>query len=160
MRGFAFQVDKLVAEIEDHQLLHELSLEDDPDLEEFHSELNLSAVSSDLSMSSVAPLPPDPTQDSSSQESGVAWLPPDELDCGELQDVPAPSACSTPVRPSAPPAAVSSHVRASLRAILQKSPGVLSDTSSSLESVVMEEEQLTSVQTNIQEGPGVVGPDS
>ncbi len=34
MHGFAFQVDKLISEIEDHQLLHELSLEDDVTVEE------------------------------------------------------------------------------------------------------------------------------
>ncbi len=63
MRGFAFQVDRLVAEIEDHQLLHELSLEDDVE-EELPCRLDLSAGSSDSSMSGVAPLPLDSAQDS------------------------------------------------------------------------------------------------
>ncbi len=57
MHGFAFQVDKLVSEIEDHQLLHELSLEDEIIAEKLPSELDLSVGSSDSSMSSVAPLP-------------------------------------------------------------------------------------------------------
>ncbi len=160
MHGFAFQVDKLVAEIEDHQLLHELSLEDDVDAEELPSELNLSAVSSVSSMSGVAPLPLDPASDNPVQESGVAQLPPDELDFGVIENIPVLTASSTPICLSAPLAAASSCVRASLHAILSKSPGVLSDSSYSSESEVMEEEQVTVVQADIQEGPGVVGPDS
>ncbi len=160
MRGFAFQVDKLVAEIEDHQLLHKLSLEDNVDAEELPSELNLSAVSSGSSMSGVVPLPLDLASDDPVQESGMAQLPLDELDCGVIENIPVPTASSTPIHPSAPLAAASSHVRASLHAILSKSPGVLSDSSYSSESEVMEEEQVTIVRANIQEGPGVVGPNS
>ena len=87
MCGFAFQVDRLVSEIEDHQLLHELSLEDDVDIEELPSGLDLSGVSSDSSISGEPPLPPDPVSDDPVLESGVAWLPPDELDCGALESV-------------------------------------------------------------------------
>ncbi len=75
MHGFAFQVNKLVSEIEDDQLLHELSLEDDVDIEELPSELNLSEVSCDSSMSGAALLPPDPVSDDPVLESGVAWFP-------------------------------------------------------------------------------------
>ncbi len=163
MRGFAFQVDKLVTEIEDHQLLHELSLEDDLDTEKLPSQLNLSAVSSDSSMSGVAPLPLDPTQDNSSQESSVAQLPPDELDCGVLKDFPVPSACSTPVRPSASPTPGVSHAKAFVSAAVRGSFPVLhSDTSFSSESSTMEQEQPSSVEADIQEQEGldVVGPDS
>ncbi len=90
MCGFAFQVDRLVSEIEDHQFLHELSLEDNVDTEELPSELNFSEVSSDSSMSGVAPLPPDPVSDDPVLESGVAQLPLDKLDCGALDSVPIP----------------------------------------------------------------------
>ncbi len=163
MHGFAFQVDKLVAEIEDHQLLHELSLEDDLDTEKLPSELNLSAVSSDSSMSGVALLPPDPTQDNSSQESGVAQLPLDELDCGVLKNIPVPSACSMPVHPSASPTPGVSHAKAVVSAAVRSSFPVLhSDTSFSLESSIMEQEQPSSAKADIQEQEGldVAGPDS
>ncbi len=104
MRGFAFQVDKLVSEIKDHQLLHELSLEDDVTVEELPSELDLSEASSDSSMSSVALLPPDSISQDSFVESGVAQLPPDELDGDKVDSVPVPTASSMPFRQSAPPA--------------------------------------------------------
>ncbi len=77
-----------MSEIEDHQLLHELSLEDNVDIEELPSGLDLSGVSSDSSMSGEAPLPPDPVSDDPVLESGVARLPLDELDCGALESVP------------------------------------------------------------------------
>ncbi len=161
MCGFAFQVDKLVSEIEDHQLLHELSLEDEIIAEKLPSELDLSVGSSDSSMSGVAPLPPDPASDNSVQESGVAQLPPDELDCGGVENVPIPTACSMPICPLVPVAVTSSCVRASLRAILSKSPvPILTDSSYSSESDMMEEEQVTVVQADLQGGSSVVGPDS
>ncbi len=84
MRGFAFQVDRLVSLVEDYQLLHELSLEDDAIAEDLERELDLSKVLTDSPMSSVAPLPPDPVSTDPVVESGVAQLPPDELDCGEV----------------------------------------------------------------------------
>ena len=150
-----------MSEIEDHQLLHELSLEDKIIAEKLPSELDLSVGSSDSSMSGVAPLPPDPASDDSVQESGVAQLPPDKLDCGGVENVPIPTACSMPIRPPVPVAVTSSRVRASLRAILSKSPvPVLSDSSYSSESDIMEEEQVTVVQADLQGGSSVVGPDS
>ncbi len=161
MHGFTFQVDKLVSEIEDHQLLHELSLEDEVIAEELPSKLDLSVGSSDSSMSGVAPLPPDPASDDSVQESGVAQLPPDKLDCGGVENVPILTTCSTPIHPPVPVAVTSSCVRASLHAILSKSPvPILSDSSYSSQSDVMEEEQVTVVQADLQGGSSVVGPDS
>ncbi len=102
MRGFAFQVDRLAAQIEDYQLLRELSLEDEVD-ENLTRQLDLSADSSDSLMSGVAPLPLDSAQESAVQESGVAPLPLDNLQDETIQDIPVPSACSMPVRTSAPP---------------------------------------------------------
>ncbi len=161
MHGFAFQVDKLVLEIEDHQLLHELSLEDDIDIEELPSELNLSEVSSDSSMSSEALLPPDPVSDDLVLESGVARLPPDELDCGALESVPVPTASSTPTRPSAPPPSSVFQVRALVSASTRKLfPSRHSDTSCSSESS-MDEEQPSSKEVSIGDSkePSVVEPD-
>ncbi len=150
MRGFAFQVDRLVAKIEDHQLLHELSLEDDVE-EELPRQLDLSVGSSDSSMSGVAPLPPDSAQDSAVQESGAARLPPDNLEDDVIQDIPVPSACSMPVHSSAPPTSGVSHAKAVVSTAVWKSFPVLhSDTSCSpssslLGSFVMEQEEPTSV---------------
>ncbi len=162
MCGFAFQVDRLVAEIEDHQFLHELSLEDNIAAEKLPGELNLSANSSDSSMSGVAPLPPDPAQDDLVQESSVTRLPPDDLDCGVIEDIPVPSACSMPIHLSAPPAPGVSRAWATVCAVLQKSLEVLSNMSCSSESFVMEKEQPISVEADVleQEEPDVVGPDS
>ncbi len=163
MCGFAFQVDKLVAEIKDHQLLHELSLEDDVIAEELPSKLNLSAVSSDLSMSGVAPLPPDPASDDPVQESGVARLPLDELECGVIENVPVQTASSTPICPSAPPVSSVSQAKVFMStAIWSSFPILHSDTSCSSESFAMDEEQSSSVGADVQgsEGPGVVGPNS
>ncbi len=72
MRGFAFQVDRLASIIEDHQFLHELSLEDQVVVEELPSELDLSEASIASLMSGVAPLPPDSVSPASPVESGVA----------------------------------------------------------------------------------------
>ncbi len=91
----------------------------------------------------------------------MAQLPPDELDCGGVENIPIPTACSTPIRPPVPIAVTSLHVHVSLRAILSKSPvPILSDSSYSSESDVMEEEQVTVVQAGLQGESGVVGPDS
>ncbi len=163
MCGFAFQVDRLVAEIEDHQLLHELSLEDDISAEELPHELDLSLVSSDSPMSGVAPLPPDPTSHDPVQESGVVRLPPDELDCGELENIPVPTACSTPICPLAPPVPVVSQAKVFVSTAIQSSFPVLhSDTSCSSESFAMDQEQCSSVEADVQgqEGPGDVEPNS
>ncbi len=104
MGGFAFQVDRLASVIEDHQLLHELSLEDEVLVEQLPRELDLSAASTESSMSGVAPLPPDPVSFDPVVESSVAQLPPDGLDFGEVDSVPIPTACSMPTHSSAPPA--------------------------------------------------------
>ena len=162
MRGFAFQVDRLVLEIEDHQFLHELSLEDAVDMEELPSELNLSGVSHDSSMSDVALLPPDPVSDDPIVESGVARLPPDELDCGDLNSAPIPAASSTPTHPSASPTSCVSQVQALVSASARRLfPGHLSDTSCSSNSS-MDEEQLSSKEVSVGDSkePSVVEPDS
>ena len=160
MHGFAFQVDKLVSEIEDHQLLHELSLEDDIDIEELPSELNLSEVSSDSSMSGAAPLPPGPVSDDPVLKSGVAWLPPDKLDCGALESVPVPAASSMPIRLSAPPTSSVSQVQALVSASARRLfPGRHSDTSCSSESS-MDEGQPSSKEISVGDSkePSVVEP--
>ncbi len=162
MHGFAFQVDKLVSEIEDHQLLHELSLEDDIDVEELPSELNLSEVSSYSSMSGVAPLPPDPVSDDLVLESGVARLPPDKLDCGALESVPVPTASSTPTRPLAPPTSSVSRAKGLVSTSVQRFfPGYHSDISCSSESS-MDDQQPSSMEVVVEGSrePSVVEPDS
>ncbi len=162
MRGFAFQVDRLVSLVEDYQLLHELSLEDNAIAEELERELDLSKVSTDLPMSGVAPLPLDPVSTDPVVESGVAQLPPDELDCGEVDSVPVPTARSTPARPSAPSSSsvsrTQSHLNTSIRSSIHRKffPEHHSDSSCSDSS--MDEGQLL-----VPEGlgePVVVGPDS
>ncbi len=102
MCGFAFQVDKLVSVVEDHQFLHELSLEDQATVEELPSELDLSEASTVSLMSGVGPLPPDSISPDPLVESSVAQVPPDELVHGEIDIAPVPAASSTPVRPSTP----------------------------------------------------------
>ncbi len=148
--------------VEDYQLLHELSLEDDTIAEELECELDLSEVSTDSPMSGVAPLPPDPVSTDPVVESGVAQLPPDELDCGEVDSVPVPTTCSTPARPSAPSSPSVSRTRSHLNTSICSSihrkffPERHSDSSCSESS--MDEGQLL-----VPEGSGepvVVGPDS
>ncbi len=159
MRGFAFQVDKLVSEIEDHQLLHELSLEDDVTMEELPSELDLSEASTDSSMSGVAPLPPGSVSSDSFVESDVAQLPPDILDCDKVDSVPVPTASSTPFCQSTPPA--SSVPRTLSRSNIQRNihrqffSERLSDTSS--DSSMDEGQPLGSEGSG---EPTVVNPDS
>ncbi len=162
MRGFAFQVDRLVSLVEDYQLLHELSLEDNAIAEELERELDLSEASTDSPMSGVAPLPPDPISTDPVVESGVAQLPPDELDCGEVDSVPAPTACSTPAHLSAPSSSsvsrTRSHLNTSIRSSIHRKffPERHSDSSCSDSS--MDEGQLL-----VPEGSGelvVVGPNS
>ncbi len=162
MRGFAFQVDKLVLEIEDHQLLHELSLEDDVVVEELPSELNLSEASMSSSMSSVAPLPLDPISIDPVIESGVVQLPLDELNSGVIDSVPIPTASSTPARPSAPSASsvpwTQSHSNISIRSSIHRKffSERLSDSSCSESS--MDEEQLLASEGSGE--PVVVEPNS
>ncbi len=160
MRGFAFQVDKLVSEIEDHQLLHELSLEDDVAVEELPSELDLSEASSDSSMSGVAPLPPDSVSPDPIVESSVAQLPPDELDGDKVDSVPVPTASLTPFRQSAPPASsvpsTLAHSNVRRRIHQQFFSERLSETSCS-------ESSMDEGQPHDAEGsgePAVVDPDS
>ncbi len=151
-----------MSEIEDHQLLHELSLEDDIVAEELPSELNLSEVSSDSSMSGVAPLPPDPVSDDPVLESGVARLPPDELDCGVLESVPIPTTSSTPTRPSALPTSSVSWAKNLVSTSVRRFfPGYHLDTSCSSESS-MDEEQPSSMEVGVEGSgePSVVEPDS
>ncbi len=100
MRGFAFQVDKLVSVVEDHQFLHELSLEAQAAVEELPSELDLSEASMVSLMSGVGPLPLDSISPDPLVESDVVQVPPDELVSGEIDVAPVPAASSTPVRPS------------------------------------------------------------
>ncbi len=160
MCGFAFQVDKLISEIKDHQLLHKLSLEDDIAVEELPSELDLSEASTDSSMSGVAPLPPDSISTDLFIESGVAQLPPDKLDCDKVDSVPVPTASSTPFRQSAPPA--SSVPRTLSRSNIRRSihqqffSERLSDTSCSDSS--MDEGQPLGPESSGE--PAVVNPDS
>ncbi len=122
MRGFAFQVDKLVSVIEDHQFLHELSLEDQMAVEELPSELDLSEGSTVSLMSGVGPMPPDSISPDPLVESGVMQVSPDELVSGEIDVAPVPAASSTPVHPSTP--SVSSVPRSDL-------PDYVSDSSCS-----------------------------
>ncbi len=162
MHGFAFQVDRLVSLVEDYQLLHELSLEDDAIAEELEHELDLSEASTDLPMFGVAPLPPDPVSTYPVVESGVAQLPLDELNCGEVDSVPVPTACSTPARPSAPSSSsvsrTQSHLNTSIRSSIHRKffPERHSDSSCSDSS--MDEGQLLVPEGS--GGPVVVGPDS
>ncbi len=102
MRGFAFQVDKLVSVVKDHQFLHELSFEDQAAVEELPSELDLSEASTVSLMSGVGPLPPDSVSPDPLVESGVVQVPPDELVSGEIDVAPVPAASLTPVHPSTP----------------------------------------------------------
>ncbi len=138
MHGFAFQVDKLVSVVEDHQFLHELSLKDQAGVEELPSELDLSEASTASLMSGVGPLSPDSVSPDPPVESGVAQVPPDELVSGEIDVAPVPAASSTPVCPSIP--SVSSVSR--------------SDSSCSS----MDEEQ--SLNSESSGKPVFVGPDS
>ena len=109
MRGFAFQVDKLVSIVKDHQFLHELSLEVQAAVEELPSELDLSEASTVSLMSGVGPLPLDSVSPDPLIESGVAQVPPDELVHGEIDIAPVPAASSTPVCPSTPSVSSVSH---------------------------------------------------
>ncbi len=156
MRGFAFQVDKLASVVEDHQFLHELSLEVQAAVEELPSELDLSEASTVSLMSGVVPLPPDSVSPDPPVESGVAQVPPDELVSGEIDVAPVPAASSTPVRPSAPSVSsvsCSDHSRCDsiLRDYL---PDYVSDSSCSS----MDEERSLNPEGSGK--PVVVGPDS
>ncbi len=162
MRGIAFQVDRLASIVEDHQLLHELSLKDQATVEELPSELDLSEASTISLMSGVGPLPPDSISPDPSVESSVVQLPPDKLVCGEVDVAPVPTASSTPVRPSAPSQSSASRVRSRSNSSHRGSilrvyfPDDVSDSSCSESS--MEEEGPLGQEGS--EKPVVVEPDS